>query len=131
MTFYKTRRQRGFSRTNRKGMVRVPRPRFVKPMTVGKVKRIINAELKVRDLGVGPVDLPSITGLVLHISNIAQGDLNTERNGNWIKPTTWMGTITVRGDNAANPSITPQYRVGVLCWKENDDVNTPTIAKIM
>ncbi len=65
------------------------------PMTTGKVKRIIDAELKVRDLSVGPVAIPTLTGAFVHITAIGQGDANTERSGNWIKPTTWMGTVTV------------------------------------
>ncbi len=103
-----------------------------RPMTVGKVKRIIDAELKVRDLGIGPIEIPSVTGSVVHISNIAQGDANTERNGNWIKPTSWMGTITLQGNNAdAGAGIVPQYRVGIACWKENQTINPFELIKVM
>ncbi len=111
---------------------RVRRPARRRPMTAGKVKRIIDAELKVRDLGVGPLEIPSTLGSVVHISNIGQGDANTERNGNWIKPSTWMGTITLQGNNAdAGTGIVAQYRVGIVCWKENETANPLLLASIM
>ena len=78
-----------------------------RPMTTGRVKRIIDAELKVRDLGVGPVPIPLGTGSFVHITSIGQGDLNTERAGNWIKPTSWMGTITVQGNVFSFQQRTP------------------------
>ncbi len=123
-------------RGKRRGVM--PKPRFRgrryarRPMTTGKVKRIIDAELKVRDLGVGPLDMPSVGGQVIHITNIAQGDTNTTRTGNWIKPTSWMGTITVQGDIIeAGSGIVPKYRIGVVCWKENESNNPITLAQIM
>lgn len=100
-------------------------------MTSGRVKRIIDAELKIIDLGVGPVQIPSVTGLAVRISDIAQGDSNSERNGNWIKPSTWMGTITFQGNDAADLGSIPQFRVGIVCWKENETLNPFTIAQIM
>jgi len=103
-----------------------------RPMTTGRVKRIIDAELKVRDLGVGPVIIPSIMGSVIQISNIDQGDLNTQRTGNWIKPTSWMGTITLQGNilDTGN-GIIPQYRVGIVQWKENQTLNPMALGQIM
>ncbi len=109
---------------------RVRRVRRRRPMTTGKVKRIIDAELKVRDLGVGPIAIPSVTGDVTRITAIAQGDLNTQRNGNWIKPVTWMGTLTVEG-NSAGAATTSLFRIGCFVWKENEDVDPATLAKIM
>ncbi len=102
-----------------------------RPMTTGRVKRIIDAELKVRDLGVGPVAIPATVGSVIQISNIAQGDLNTQRNGNWIKPTSWMGTITLQGNELADPTLVPQFRVGIVCWKENQTINPLDLGKLM
>ncbi len=102
-----------------------------RPMTAGKVKRIIDAELKVKDHSIGPAIIPHTTGVVFHISAVGQGDANDERNGNWIKPTTFMGTITVEGTEAAADDIVPRYRVGVLVWKENQDINILTMAKIL
>ncbi len=127
---YKSRKQRGLTRASYR-----PRRRRTtfrrKPMTSGKVKRIIDAELKVRDLGVGPDFIPSGTGAFQHISAIFQGDLANQRTGNWIKPTTLMGTVTLTGNEIHDPTEIPQIRVGVVCWKENQDLNPFALAKIM
>ncbi len=101
-----------------------------KLMTSGKVKRIIDAELKVRDLGVGPIIIPSVTGDITHITSIGQGDLSTQRTGNWIKPVSWMGTFTVQGDVAAADD-TSQFRIGCFVWKENQSTDPATLAKIV
>ncbi len=127
---YRTRRKRTFATGGiRKGF---RGSRFVSrrtSMTTGKVKRIIDAEMKFRDLSVGPVDMPIVGGAIFHLSNIAQGDTNTQRNGNWIKPVSFMGTITVSG-NPASGDLVSKYRVGVMYWKENQDVDPAAIAKI-
>ncbi len=122
-------KRRGRAPFRRRRVRRAPRRR---PMTAGRVKRIIDAELKVADLGVGPLEIPAGVGSVIHISNIAPGDANNQRNGNWIKPTSWMGTITVQGNNAgAATGIIPQYRVGIVCWKENETLNPIELSSIM
>ncbi len=121
MPFSKFRRSRVKPRRTR----RVPRKR----MTVGKVKRIISAELKVRDLGVGPVAIPTINGDVTLISNVSRGSANNQREGNWIQPVTFMGTVTLEGNPAG--LATQQYRVGCFQWKENHDVDTATLNKLM
>ncbi len=105
--------------------------RMRRPMTTGRVKRIIDAELKVQDLSVGPVPIPSLVGSVVHITPIPVGDQNDERTGNWVKPVTWMGTITVQGNEAALPNVVPNFRIGCFVWKENQSLNAPDIAKIM
>lgn len=99
-------------------------------MTTGRVKRIIDAELKFRDLSVGPVSMVAPIGQMIQITSIGQGDTNQQRNGNWIKPTSFMGTLTVTG-NAASAVVVTNYRIGVLCWKENEAVDPATIAKVM
>ncbi len=124
--------RRKFTRRRRRPLRRRRRVPPRRAMTAGKVKRIIDAELKVRDLGVGPLLIPSITGQVIHISVIGQGDANTERNGNWIKPTSWMGTITLQGNNVlAGDGIISQYRVGIVCWKENETLNPLELGSLM
>ncbi len=129
------RRQRRFRNRVRKatrmGAARPFRSRRRRPMTKVRVLKIIDAELKVRDLGFGPVFIPSITGDITLISNVGQGDLNTQRNGNWIKPTTLMGTITLKGNTVADPILISQFRVGVACWKENQTLNAFSIDQIM
>ncbi len=125
---YKSRKSRGLTRKSYRPKRRM-RPRR-KPMTAGKVKRIIDAELKVRDFGVGPVPIPSATGSVVQISNIGQGDTNVERQGNWIKPVSFMGTFTVEG-NTASALETQQFRIGCFVWKENQDVDPATLIKLV
>ncbi len=118
----------------RRGRRAVRRRRYRRPamsmVSARFVRRIVDAELKFRDLGVGPVDLPTINGNITHISNVSTGDSASERTGNWIKPVTWMGTITVEAD-AANTNETVQYRIGCVCWKENQDANPIELVKLM
>lgn len=101
------------------------------PMTKGKVMRIIDAELKLRDLGVGPNAIPSITGQISQITAIGQGDLNTQRTGNWIKPTTLFGQVTLKGNIGAAAGVTPLYRVGIACWKQDETANPFALAQVM
>ncbi len=102
-----------------------------RPMTSGRVKRIIDAELKFRDLDVGPVDIPSATGSVVLISNIGQGDSAIQRTGNWLKPVSWMGTITIQGNQNNVADLTSLFRVFIVCWKENEDINALDLAKVV
>ncbi len=118
------------SRARRMRRRRVSRRTTRRPMTSGKVKRIIDAELKFRDLDVGPVDIPGGVGDVTLVTNIGQGDLATERNGNWIKPVSWMGTITVQGNTTAT-DLTSLFRVFVVCWKENESINGADLPKLV
>ncbi len=124
-----------YRNTGRRVPRRARRGRVVrrrKPMTAGRVKRIIGAELKFRDLGVDDIDLPTVTGSVVPVSNaIGQGDSNSQRTGNWIKPTSFMGTITVEGNPADAINDTQQYRIGIFCWKENETNNPAALAQIM
>ncbi len=113
------------SRVRSRRVRRMPRKR----MTVGKVKRIISAELKVRDLGVGSVAIPTVTGDVTLVSNVGQGAANTQREGNWIQPVTFMGTITLEGNPAG--IATQKYRVGCFQWKENNNVDSASLSKLM
>lgn len=108
---------------------RRPRRR-TRNMTAGRVKRIIDAELKVRDLGVDPIEFPILTGQIVQVSSIAQGDTNLQRQGNWIKPVSWMGTITLEG-GAGSSVDTQQFRIGCFVWKENQESDPATIDRIV
>lgn len=101
-----------------------------RPMTVGKVKRIIDAELKVQDSNVSRLATPSVGGFRVHLTNIDVGDSNDERTGNWIKPTALMGTVVMIGD-AAQASILSRFKVYVVQWRESDDLNPATNEKIV
>ncbi len=100
------------------------------PMTAGKVKRIIDAELKVKDNAVEDVPIPTVLGSINRLSQVDQGDNNDQRTGNWIKPVALMGQITVVGNNAAPPGDVPLFRIGIACWKENETLNAFSINQI-
>ncbi len=109
------------------------RRRFTRrrPMTARRVRRIVDAELKVNDLGLGPIEIPSATGQMNSMSNIDLGDTSSLRNGNWITPVSFMGTITVIGNELDIVNTTVTYRVGCLQWLENQTLSNASIDKIM
>ncbi len=127
-------------RTRRRFNIRVRRarrmgarkPRRRRIMTPGKVKRIIDAELKFVDVDLGPLALPNGTGVVTPITTpIPQGDAVNQRNGNWIKPVTLYGTIVVNGnsDNVAEQTVF--FRHMIVVWKENETNNPVDLAQVV
>ncbi len=119
------------SRKARRMGFRARPTRRIRRMTPGKVKRIIDAELKFRDRDLGPLDIPNAVGLVTELSiGIAQGDAVNERNGNWIKPVTLYGTITVQG-NAVAVQDTSLFRHMIVVWKENETNNPIDLGQIV
>ncbi len=100
-------------------------------MTAGKVKRIIDAELKFVDVDLGPLPIPNTNGVVTPITvGIAQGDAVNQRNGNWIKPVTLYGTIVTTGnpDAAVDTSF---FRHMIVVWKENETNNAIDLGQIV
>ncbi len=122
-------RSRRFTNRRRR---RMPRRRVTgRAMTTGRVKRIIDAELKFIDLDLGPLPMPSVTGDVAPITGtIGLGELVNNRIGNWIKPVTWYCTITVEG-NPLSDATTALYRLIAVLWKENEDINGIALNKIV
>ncbi len=107
------------------------RRRFTRrPMTSGKVLRLIDAELKFHDINIKQVNAPSSEGLIVNLSDIQQGDGFNERIGNWIKPVALMGTVTVQGDPAADDPLS-QFRVSIVQWRENQDVDDISLIKLV
>ncbi len=100
-------------------------------MTVGKVKRIISAELKVstvaNDFASISVALPMVVPLT---NNIAQGDTNLQRTGNWIQPITYHGYVTVRGINNATENSNG-VRIMILRWKNDESVDPALVNKVV
>ncbi len=108
------RRKRRFTRKRRSTRGRSMR------MTPGRVKRIIDAELKFKDVFLASLSIPSVTGLIVNLSGIDSGDGVNERIGNWIKPVTLYGTLNVQADeNNAEPN--QPFRVMIVQWRENQD----------
>ncbi len=129
MPFNRSYNRRPYRRMPVRGRRRRRRTYARRPMTSGRIRRIIDAELKFIDLDF-EASVPSSTGSVTHISNMAQGDTASQRQGNWIKPVKWMGNFTVSG-NAGSSEDTSQFRLMVVCWKENEAINGLTAAKIL
>ncbi len=120
--------------SRRNGMRRRRKPRRTynnKVMTVGKVKRIISAELKVSTVGNDFIEIDITNPMVVPLTNnIAQGDTNLQRTGNWIQPVTYHGYVTVRGQNNS-PQLTNGVRIMVLRWKNDESVDPALVNKVI
>jgi len=121
-------RLRGNSRRTPRRRYR--RRRTTRHMTPGKVKRIIDAELKFKDVFIASLSMPSATGRIVNLSSIDNGDSPSERIGNWIKPVTLFGTLTAQADES---SVEPRqsFRVMIVQWRENQDVDSISLEKIV
>ncbi len=107
---------------------RMRRP--MRMMTVGRVKRIISAELKqlTTDFDFLPVRIG--TDIVTTLSNVVLGDLSTNRTGNWIQPINLHGYVTLTGTVGASVQ-TLQVRVGLLRWMNDASTDPPAIGQIV
>ncbi len=128
---YRRNYRRKYGRRSNGGYRKKKTYRKYNSMTPGKVLRLIDAELKLRDLGVGLNAMPNTTGQISQITAIGQGDSSLQRTGNWIKPITLHGTITVFGNVSAAAGISPIYRVGIACWMQDETINSFALAQIM
>ncbi len=102
-----------------------------RPMTAYKVRRIINAELKVRFLSVALNDITQGLGdLVAVTSTIAIGGLAGQRVGNWIKPINLHGSVVITGeDGAAEPLF--NVRCGFIQWLNDEQFDPVSVAQII
>jgi len=102
-----------------------------KPMTVGKVKRIISAELKLTVVSNDFIPIDVATPMVIPLTNnIAQGDTNLNRTGNWIQPITYHGYCSVRGIQAS-PEISNNVRIIILRWKNDESMDPALLNKVV
>jgi len=117
---------------SRRNFRRKRRPtRRRKPMTVGRVKRIISAELKLSLVANDFLIISITTPMIIPLTpNIAQGDTNLQRTGNWIQPITYHGYVTVRGMNNS-PQISNNVRCGIIRWKNDESMDPALLNKIM
>jgi len=115
------------NRRSRRTMRRRPRRRVTrKPMTVGRVKRIISAELKLSVESNDFIPISIANPMVVPITSlIGQGDSNQQRTGNWIQPITFHGYCTIRGINNS-VEVSNGVRIMILRWK-NDELNDPAL----
>jgi len=124
------RRFRGRARrTRRMGGIK-RRFRGRRTMTTGRVKRIIDAELKVKDVIAVQLPIDDAIGAVVSLSTIAQGDGNDQRTGNWIKPVSLMGTLTTTGVDGIVPDSS-MVRISIVVWMENQDTDPITLDRIL
>jgi hypothetical protein len=122
------RRRRAYKKARRMGAP-ASRPRR-RPMTVGKVKRIISAELKFKTTNHLNNVVNTATPAIIHLSLVAQGNENNERDGNRITPVNTHGHLTIVGDKAGGVNTTP-VRVSILRWNEDASLTLPTASEIM
>lgn len=111
---------------------RRPTRRFTKkPMTVGRVKRIISAELKLSLVGNDFIVISIASPMIISLTNgIVQGDTNMQRTGNWLQPITYHGYVTVRGVNNS-PQISNNVRCGIIRWKNDESMDPALVNKIV
>lgn len=123
----------GYSKSSRvrpRRRRRVMRSRPRKSLTY-RVKRIVNAELKHRVLGIGPNAITPTVGDIIDVTDpIALGDTATQRTGNWINPQNLHGTVVLQGNIAAG-AASFLIRVGFVQWQNDTQFDPPSVAQIM
>ena len=124
------RRRRTFRKRRLMGGI-ATRPRRPRPMTVGKVKRIISAELKFKVINHNDNVVNTANPAVILLSNIAQGNDNDERDGNRITPVNTHGHVSVFGETAGGGDDTTPIRVTIFRWNEDAGATPPTPALLM
>ncbi len=96
-----------------------------KHMTVSKVKRIVDAELKTLVIGNDFAPVAAGTPANLDISSVInQGDTSTTRTGDWIRPVVMHGFITVKGFDGA---IAPTNGIRIVLLRWNNDATNDTM----
>ncbi len=132
MVFTKSyrRKRRSFVKRRRMGgpisMRRRPRP-----MTAGRVKKIIGAELKVSQIDIRDMVTNAAAPLLLQITGLAQGDAQDEREGNRIQGVNLHGHVTLQGDPVGGGQDITDCRVAIFRWNEDISGVQPTGADIM
>jgi len=101
-----------------------------RPMTSGRVKRIIGAELKFKTVSADQTIFNTAAPLVTRLTDIAQGQTNSTREGNRITPVNLHGNITCVADSAA-AGDTINVRLCILRWNEDQQSGDPVEADIM
>lgn len=119
------------NRSTRRRPIRRMNRKYKRPMTVGKVKRIVGAELKHVLFGLGYTDVSAAAAAIIEITApIPIGDTATTRDGNWIKPVNFHGYLSIKGFDGAAAT---QYgiRTSVIRWNEDQANNAISAGKVM
>ncbi len=119
------RRRRTFRKRRRMPLVQRRRP-----MTTGRVKKIIGAELKFKTTNFRDSPFTLAAPIVTQLSNPTQGDSNIERDGNRIMPVNLHGHLTVVGDTTM-PTNTTDIRLAIFRWNEDFSSNPPAAEDIV
>ncbi len=101
-----------------------------KPMTSGRVKRIIGAELKFKTVSLGGAVFNTANPRMIKLTDISQGNGANEREGNRITPVNCHGNLTCVAD-PAGATDTINVRVCILRWNEDASLGDPTEAILM
>jgi len=100
-------------------------------MTVGKVKRIISAELKYSLVNSINTVVNTANPLIIQLTDIDQGDGNTQRDGNRLTAVNYHGHITMQGEPAGGADDLTRARVTIFRWMEDAGTTPPTEGEIM
>ncbi len=122
-----------YSKGYRRGRKSGRRRNYKRPMrhmTVGKVKRIISAELKINQHNNDFIEIPLSTPSVIPLTDISQGDSSEQRSGNWVQPITVHGYTTIKGHNNA-AADSNGIRVGIVRWLNDESVDPITVTKLL
>ncbi len=103
---------------------------YTRRMTAGRVRRIIGSELMFNDIFLASLSMPATTGQIIHLSSIPQGLTENDRSGNWIRPVTLYGTLNVEANQENAESVQP-FRVMIVQWRENQNVDLITLDKVV
>ena len=125
---YRRRRRRFVKRRRMGGPLTMSRRS--RPMTVGKVKRIISAELKYSLVNENDTVVNTANPLIIQLTDIDQGDGNTQRDGNRLTAVNYHGHITMTGEDAGVDATT-RARITIFRWNEDAGATPPTEALIM
>ncbi len=79
---------------------------------------------------IASLSIPSVTGQIIHLSNIPHGLTENDRSGNWIRPVTLYGTINIQANLDNLESVQP-FRVMVVQWRENQNVDLINLDKVV
>ncbi len=120
------RRRRTFRKRRRLGGGSLVMRRH-RPMTTGRVKKIIGAELKFVSTNFRDAFTAAIP-VLLNLSNMPQGDNNSQREGNRITPVNIHGHITVVGESAQTTDVT-DIRLAIFRWNEDIEATANPLAE--
>ncbi len=129
-------RNRYYRRTRRRMYRRLTGRKYTRPSRsfAVKVRKVVKSELKYRNQNQSNISMDLIAGLFPKLSisaDINQGNLITQRIGDFITPVTNHGTVSVIADTTS-PIQSTRYRLFFFVWKETvDEPVAPVIEDLL